>query len=605
MKKNITINLFGALYAIDEDAYKLLEQYLDNMRRYFSRREGGDEIADDIEHRVAEIFSDMKAEGMEAISIENVQDIIHRIGNPEEMDAEGEDEESAGATDETASGTDGGNIPPEPPADDDEKGTHGRKSWSDRRKLFRDPDDKMLGGVMSGLSKYFGATDPLPWRIIVVLLAFFSVMTMGVIYIIAWALIPEAVTDEDRLRMRGVEVNPQTLNDNLLKKVREHEAADNARPTTGSNIFKTLLQIIVMLLKIFALCVLGFFILIILGCFIFAITAMVGGVSGVMLSTIFDEGCAATLFDNRLFTCSLWIIGISALVTLGIGLYALLRSFLKRPGDKPMSHGARVTLTVIALLSLATAVSFSIIAAIQAEQIEQAQERIEDNRDGYYMERWDRIKLAENNWEVKSYENGKRRDSVYELIEALFTEGENFQYLKFEKGPDNKPLKVDFCRSQYYPEGDYRLEGIGYAKSFGTFLYAKTDSTISALAMIPEDDTDGNGNMQHFTFEQLKTTAFASEDMSAEDWENYVKKHVKGWSYVSSQTFHHKGGVITYGITNMGEAVGIKNGKAYPWKFGLYKMVIVPVNQAAEPAEVPAVQTPAVPTTGKAKRKAA
>ena len=53
MKKNITINLFGSLYAIDEDAVALLEQYLDNMKRYFSRRDGGDEIADDIEHRVA------------------------------------------------------------------------------------------------------------------------------------------------------------------------------------------------------------------------------------------------------------------------------------------------------------------------------------------------------------------------------------------------------------------------------------------------------------------------------------------------------------------------------------------------------------------------
>ena len=86
MKKNITINLYGSLYAIDEDAYQLLEQYLANMKAYFAKREGGDEIADDIEHRVAEILSDLKAEGTEAISIEHIQDIIHRIGNPEQMD---------------------------------------------------------------------------------------------------------------------------------------------------------------------------------------------------------------------------------------------------------------------------------------------------------------------------------------------------------------------------------------------------------------------------------------------------------------------------------------------------------------------------------------
>ena len=75
MKKNITINLFGSLYAIDEDACKLLEQYLDNMKRYFSQREDGDEIVDDIEHRVAEIFTDMRAEGIQAINIDHVRDI--------------------------------------------------------------------------------------------------------------------------------------------------------------------------------------------------------------------------------------------------------------------------------------------------------------------------------------------------------------------------------------------------------------------------------------------------------------------------------------------------------------------------------------------------
>ena len=56
MKTSININLFGTLYAIDEDAHQLLRQYLDNMKSYFSKQVGGDEITDDIEHRVAELF---------------------------------------------------------------------------------------------------------------------------------------------------------------------------------------------------------------------------------------------------------------------------------------------------------------------------------------------------------------------------------------------------------------------------------------------------------------------------------------------------------------------------------------------------------------------
>ena len=70
MKKNITINMFGVLYAIDDDACQLLEQYIDNMHRYFDKREGGAEIADDIEHRVAELLSELKDQGVEAVSID-------------------------------------------------------------------------------------------------------------------------------------------------------------------------------------------------------------------------------------------------------------------------------------------------------------------------------------------------------------------------------------------------------------------------------------------------------------------------------------------------------------------------------------------------------
>lgn len=132
MKKNITVNLFGTLYAIDDDACKLLEQYLDNMRSYFSKREGGDEITDDIEHRVAELFSELKTNGVEAISIEHVRDIIQRIGNPEQMD------ESTATNESDAQQSTHATPPPAPDA-----ATTSHKS---SRKLYRDPQDQLLGG---------------------------------------------------------------------------------------------------------------------------------------------------------------------------------------------------------------------------------------------------------------------------------------------------------------------------------------------------------------------------------------------------------------------------------------------------------------------------
>ena len=86
MKKNVTINLFGQLYNIDEDAYELLNNYEEALRQYFRKQEEGAEIANDIESRIAELFAELKANGVEAITIEHVQDIIKRIGRPEEID---------------------------------------------------------------------------------------------------------------------------------------------------------------------------------------------------------------------------------------------------------------------------------------------------------------------------------------------------------------------------------------------------------------------------------------------------------------------------------------------------------------------------------------
>ena len=83
MKKNITINLFGTLYNIDEDAYQLLDNYLQSMKRYFGSKDGGEEIADDIEHRVAELLWEKKEQGIDAISIEIIKEIIGKIGNAE------------------------------------------------------------------------------------------------------------------------------------------------------------------------------------------------------------------------------------------------------------------------------------------------------------------------------------------------------------------------------------------------------------------------------------------------------------------------------------------------------------------------------------------
>lgn len=218
MKKNITINLAGQLFAIDEDAYGLLLDYTETLRRYYRRQSEGEEVVDDIEARIAELFSELKDHGYNAITIEHVQTIIERIGRLEDI-TDGGDSTEHGAHAE------GGNS--------DHLGAAGaaqamgegvRGAWNKVRsgkRFYRDSENKMLAGVLAGFSRYFGG-DVVIWRVIFLLLLFapipfFSNFFNGLSgfcfwgYVILAIIAPSASTPEERLKMRGETVNPQNL----------------------------------------------------------------------------------------------------------------------------------------------------------------------------------------------------------------------------------------------------------------------------------------------------------------------------------------------------------------------------------------------------------
>ena len=215
MKKNITINLCGRLYQIDEDAYELLSHYTDTLRDYFKKQEGGEETADDIEARIAELFDDLKSNGIEAITIEHVQGVIEQIGKVEEIaGANVEYAENAGSS------ANAENKKPLP-----------------TKKFFRDSQNKVLAGVLSGCANYFGGSAN-GWRWGFVLLSVLWIVFDGIfgtilgvmvlpiilvsipfaflpllIYLLVAIFNPETKTAEDVLMMRGKEVNPQNLSE--------------------------------------------------------------------------------------------------------------------------------------------------------------------------------------------------------------------------------------------------------------------------------------------------------------------------------------------------------------------------------------------------------
>ena len=215
MKKNISINLFGTLYNIDEDAYNLLENYLKSMQRYFSRQEGGEEIADDIEHRVAELLWQKHEAGMTAIDINVVKEIIDTIGNAEQIASDGGNKAENASSNydkrESSFTEDFKHFTNEAGRFASDTYDRGRNHIRTHR-FYRRADDKVLGGVCSGLATYFNTGEPLIWRLGAIALTLLSVgLPLLIIYVVLWLVTPAAITPEDRLRQQGKEVTPDNL----------------------------------------------------------------------------------------------------------------------------------------------------------------------------------------------------------------------------------------------------------------------------------------------------------------------------------------------------------------------------------------------------------
>jgi phage shock protein PspC (stress-responsive transcriptional regulator) len=170
MKKVININLASRVIPIEDTAYETLKQYLDSLRRYFANEEGRDEIIADIEARIAEIFSDKVKKGASCINDEDVAGVITNMGRPEDFE-----EAEAGTAAASSS--------------QQKTQQEQAQTQTGPRKLYRDVNDKILGGVCSGLAAYFNI-DPAIIRIIFVLMFFTGVGFL--LYITLWVVVPSA-----------------------------------------------------------------------------------------------------------------------------------------------------------------------------------------------------------------------------------------------------------------------------------------------------------------------------------------------------------------------------------------------------------------------------
>lgn len=198
MKKTLTVNLGGTVFYIDDDAYRLLDNYLSNLKLHFRKEAGADEIVDDIERRISELFAEKLSAGSQVITIADVEEVIARMGKPEEMEVEEESGSGEAGSTRTGNGYGAGAW-----SGDDAEGTV-------RRRLYRNPDDKMLGGVISGIAAYL-SWDVTLLRLLAVCILICGYGTLVPVYIICWLVIPEARTAAEKLNMRGKAVTVENI----------------------------------------------------------------------------------------------------------------------------------------------------------------------------------------------------------------------------------------------------------------------------------------------------------------------------------------------------------------------------------------------------------
>lgn len=197
MNKTVTINISGIIFHIEEDAYEKLGNYLRTVRSRFSEEDGRDDIMADIESRIAEILNERVGPSKQVVLMSDVDHVIALMGEPEVISEQGENAENRAGSKSTAE---------EARVDD---------GPTRRRRLYRDPEDRVIGGVCSGMGYYFDI-DPIWFRIGFV--AVFFLFGTGVLfYILLLIIIPKAETTAEKLEMRR---EPVDLN-NISKTVRE------------------------------------------------------------------------------------------------------------------------------------------------------------------------------------------------------------------------------------------------------------------------------------------------------------------------------------------------------------------------------------------------
>ena len=445
MNKTVNINLGGMFFHIDEDAYQKLTRYFDAIKRSLSNSSGHDEIIKDIEMRVSELLNEKQKTDKYVIGLNDVDEVIAVMGQPEDYIIE-----------------------------DELKGTNTYNSTATRatKKLYRDKEKGMIGGVASGLGHYFGI-DSVWIRIVLILLVFAGFGTGILAYIILWIVTPEALTTTEKLEMTG---EPVTIS-NIEKKVREefenvsdkiknvdYDKYGNQIKTSAGKIGSSFGDFIMTVFKIFAK--------------FLGVLLILGGVTVLffLLIGIFTLGSGAFIdfpwqgfIEAGNFTdYPIWAFGLLMFFTVGIPFFflALLGFKLLAPNMKSIGNIAKYTLLALWLIAVALAISIGIkqasAFAVDGRVVKKETINLNPNDTLY-------IKFKHNDYFAKNVEDrndfmvtqdSTGTDIIYsnEVSIKIEKTDEKLPYLQIEKEARGKSLSEAKQRAEQIKYG-YKIIG--------------------------------------------------------------------------------------------------------------------------------------------------
>ena len=474
MKKNITINLCGRLFQIDEDAYEMLQHYTESLRASFGKEEGGEEIADDIEERIAELFDELKQNGVEAITIDHVKDIITRIGEPEQLtnDDSGEWKDESGKN--SGHRYDSFRSAAEGVYDNVRARTSGKR-------LYRNPNDRMIAGVMSGLAAYTN-TDVTWWRLGIVLSVLFY--GFGIIaYIVLAIVLPEANTPEERLQMEGKEVTPQNLA-NVVVENGQQPVRRNGCVGTFVTLIGTLVAAFFVGIAIIVGIVLLVCLFMVVVSYIIAFTVP----TAAHLSLPFNIGFLELPELFNLYPWAVVTFMVGLLLTLMIPLYAIVHMLFSRAGKlQPMGIGQRITWVVLWIAALCSMIPSLIW--IQEKNSERHHNEYSDTviYQRMEMDRESKDFLRQGDWTIVKAEN-----CAHYTYCGYYNDNPQVRFLDTFNEDCKEVFHVE--HKERVEPGVYRLECMARAEGPGTCIFAVGEG--KHLSSIPvRSQIDGEYSM--------------------------------------------------------------------------------------------------------------